>query len=63
MPGTVKAEVRTYKEFREWRMGRPQVPAELSEVYDPSTEEVIAQVPFIERCGRRPRRKSSARRI
>src|ERR1700733_5867669 len=44
MPGTVKAEVRTYKNFvnGEWVAGSS---GETFPVYDPSTEEVIAQVP------------------
>jgi betaine-aldehyde dehydrogenase len=44
MPGTVKAEVRTYKNFvnGEWL---PSASGETFPVYDPSTEEVIAQVP------------------
>jgi aldehyde dehydrogenase (NAD+) len=43
MPGTVKAEVRTYKNFvnGEWL---PAASGETFPVYDPSTEEVIAQV-------------------
>lgn len=44
MPGTVKAEVRTYKNFvnSEWVASSS---GETFPVYDPSTEEVIAQVP------------------
>jgi betaine-aldehyde dehydrogenase len=44
MPGTVKAEVRTYKNCvnGEWI---PSSSGETFPVYDPSTEEVIAQVP------------------
>jgi betaine-aldehyde dehydrogenase len=44
MPGTVKSEVRTYKNFvnGEWVAGSS---GETFPVYDPSTEEVIAQVP------------------
>src|ERR1700704_3832162 len=44
MPGTLKAEVRTYKNFvnGEWVAGSS---GETFPVYDPSTEEVIAQVP------------------
>src|ERR1700719_1265559 len=44
MPGTVKAEVRTYKNFvnGEWVASSS---GETFPVYDPSTEEVIAQVP------------------
>ncbi len=44
MPGTVKAEVRTYQNFvnGEWVAGSS---GETFPVYDPSTEEVIAQVP------------------
>jgi betaine-aldehyde dehydrogenase len=44
MQGTVKAEIRTYKNFvnGEWVAGAS---GETFAVYDPSTEEVIAQVP------------------
>jgi betaine-aldehyde dehydrogenase len=44
MPGTVKVEVRTYKNFvnGEWVASSS---GETFPVYDPSTEEVIAQVP------------------
>src|SRR6195256_988279 len=44
MPGTLKAEVRTYKNFvnGEWVASSS---GETFPVYDPSTEEVIAQVP------------------
>jgi betaine-aldehyde dehydrogenase len=44
MPGTVKAEVRTYKNFvnGEWAASSS---GETFPVYDPSTEEIIAQVP------------------
>src|SRR6202043_4058187 len=44
MPGTVKAEVRTYKNFvnGEWVAGAS---GETFPIYDPSTEEVIALVP------------------
>src|ERR1700680_4627734 len=44
MPGTVKAEVRTYKNFvnGEWVASSSD---ETFPVYDPSTEEIIAQVP------------------
>src|ERR1700688_229065 len=44
MPGTVKAEVRTYKNFvnGEWVASSS---GETFPVYDPSTEEIIAQVP------------------
>ena len=59
MPGSVKAEVKTYRNFinGEWVAGAS---GETFPVYDPSTEEIIAQVASSQCRGCGPRGKSGA---